>query len=111
MYNFKLQKDEQINLISNESILKIDNEEEIVTTIITNKRLLIFNYPKDIESFRIGRIIDTYKQNVMDLIFETPLTNIKEIIQEKNFDKYLLNDTNYFYLQDEQIKEHIKNKQ
>lgn len=88
MYNFKLQKDEQINLISNESILKIDNEEEIVTTIITNKRLLIFNNPKDIESFRIGRTIDTYKQNVMDLIFETPLTNIKEIIKEKNFDKY-----------------------
>ena len=109
MFDFKLLKNEKIIIISDEALLKYQNTIENVSVIITNKRFIILNYPKDIESFRIGKIINTFKTNKKEIIFETKITEFDKIIDGKDFDKYILKDSNYFYLIDEKIKTYLKN--
>lgn len=108
MLDFELFKDEKINIISNDSLLEYRNEVEQVSVVITNHRFIIFCLPKDIESFRFGKMIDNFKINKMDIIFETELSNIDKIIIGNDFDKYILKDTNYFYLHDDIIRNYLK---
>lgn len=110
MFEFNLLEKEKITMISNEGLLQIADEYEEVSVIITNQRFLILKNPKDIEKFRIGRMIDTFKSSILELIFETPLENIDDIITNDDFDKYILKDTNYFYLKDNSIKKFLLTK-
>lgn len=109
MYNFKKLKDEDIILISDNSILKVDQEEKNISTILTNKRLLLFANPDSSNNYqevlRTSRGMDYIKQK--DIILELNLSDISKIIEEDQYDKYLLNDTNYFYLRDKDIKDKI----
>ena len=107
MFDLELLKDEKINIISNDGLLEY-REVESVTVIITNQRFLIFCLPKDSESFRFGRFIDNFKMNKMDMIFEIKLSDIDKIIIGNDFDKYILSDTNYFYLHDDIIRNYLK---
>ena len=108
MFHFELLKNEKINIISNDSLLEYRNEVEQVSVVITNQRFLIFCIPKDSESFRFGRFIDNFKMNKMDMIFEIKLSDIDKIIIGNDFDKYILSDTNYFYLHDDIIRNCLK---
>lgn len=108
MFDLELLKNEKINIISNDAMLEYRDEVEQVTVIITNQRFLIFCLPKDSESFRFGRFIDNFKMNKMDMIFEIKISDIDKIIIGNDFDKYILSDTNYFYLHDDIIRNYLK---
>lgn len=108
MFDFCLLKDEKMNIISNASLLEYCNEVERGSVVITNQQFLIFCLPKDVESFRFGKMIDNFKRNKMEVIFATELSNIDKIIVGNDFDKYILKDTNYFYLHDDIIRNYLK---
>ena len=108
MFEFNLLENEKINLITDEVLLKYQDTTIQVSIIITSKRFLIFNFIKNNESFRVGRMIDNFKTNKKEIIFETNINNVKEIIPGKKYDKYIFNDTNYLYLHNEEVKKYFK---
>jgi len=108
MFDFELLKNEKIEIISDEGLLEYRSRVKEVSVVITNQRFLIFCIPKDSESFRFGRFIDNFKMNKMDMIFEIKLSDIDKIIIGNDFDKYILSDTNYFYLHDDIIRNYLK---
>lgn len=109
MYNFNKLDNEEILLISDESVLRKDDKEEKISTIVTNKRLILLDYPDASnnyeEAMRTSRGADYIQQK--EPILTIDLDDIKEIINENNFDKYVLNTSNYFYLSDNEIKNKI----
>lgn len=109
MYNFNKLDNEEILLISDESILKKDDKEEKISTIVTNQRLILLDYPEASnnyeEALRTSRGANYISQKEPILIID--LDSIKEILSENNLDKYVLNTSNYFYLNDSEIKNKI----
>ena len=109
IYNFNKLDNEEILLISDESILKKDDKEEKISTIVTNKRLILLDYPDASNNYeevmRTSRGADYILQK--EPILTIDLDDIKEIINENNFDKYVLTTSNYFYLNDKEIKTKI----
>ena len=110
MYDFKLNKNEEIKLISDNTIIYIAKEEKNVTCIITNKRLLILDYPSGIrnsaEDLRIsGRMTYIRKKEV---IAEIDLKNIETITKQNNYYKIQLKNKKYINLDDEEIIEYLK---
>lgn len=110
MFDFELLKQEKIELVSNDTLLRYHDEIEKVAVMITNQRFLIFWLPKDLELFRVGRVIDSFKQKRMELILKIEINHIDKIIIGKSFDKYFLKDSNYFYLQDEFVRNYLQDK-
>lgn len=106
MYDFKLKKNEEIIIISDDALLKRDNDIEEVTVVVTNVRMLILMLPKNIENFRVGRMINS--PIMKEIIFETEISNIEKVIIGTDFDQYILKDTNYFYLHDDMIRKYFK---
>ena len=110
MYEFQKLENEEIVFISDNSILKIDDQEKNISTILTNQRLLLFDYPSSINNYqevmKISRGADYIKQK--EVILDVPLSNIENITKEDSYDKYLLSDTNYFYLRDDELSDKIK---
>lgn len=106
MYNFEKLTGEEILLISDDSILKEGDHEITISTIITDKRLLLLDYPSKSnnyeEALRTSRGVDYISKKEPILIIK--LKDIDKIIEEDKFDKYLLNDSNYFCLKDEKTK-------
>lgn len=101
MYDYKLNEDEEVVIISDESLLKKGELVSSVTTIITNQRFLILELPTDLEGFRFGRSINYPIKK--EVIFETTIQSFMEIIKEKEYVKYVLDNSNYFYLKDDKI--------
>ncbi len=108
MYEFELQKNEKIELISDESLLWLKEEVIPVSIIITNKRFLIFDFPKDIESFRFGRMINYPNPPKKEIIFETNLDNIKKIVKTSDFVRYILKNDQFFCLADKNVYQLLK---
>lgn len=102
MFDFELLKNEKIEIISDEGLLEYRSRVKEVSVVITNQRFLIFSTPKDIESFR-----DSYKLNKKEIIFEVKIDDIETIVTGQDFDKYILKDTNYFYLHDDMIRKYL----
>ena len=109
MYNFQKLDNEEILLIRDDSILKKADKDIVISTIITNKRLILLDYPSEInnyeEAMRTSRGTDYIKQKEPILIVN--LEDIKEVVKEENFDKYVLNTSNYFYLNDNEVKDKV----
>ena len=101
MYNYELKENEKIIKIFDDILLKKGNDNIDVSIIITNMRFIILSIPNDIESFRVGRVINN--PNYKEIIFETDINNIIDIEKEDNYYKYILKDTNYFYLNSNKI--------
>lgn len=110
MYNFVKLEGEEIILIKDESILKKDDKEVIISTIVTNKRLLLLDYPEKSNNYeevlRTSRGSDYVLQK--ELILAVELKEITNIVDGPAFDKYVLNSSNYFYLKDNDIKNKLK---
>ena len=111
MYNFLLEDNEKIKLISDNTIVYNNENEFVCTSIITNKRYLILNYPSDIYNPRndlriLGRI-NYLKQK--ELIFETKLKDIIYVDTENNYYKIGLPNNNYILIKDIDIINHLKN--
>jgi len=111
MYEFEKLKDEEILLISDNTILKKDEKDINISTVVTNKRLLLLDYPSSVnnyeEALRTTRNQEYLKKK--EIILEVNLSDIKEIIEE-DYDKYLLSNNNYFYIKDNEVKNKINNK-
>ena len=101
MYNIELKSNEQIIEIFDDILLKTGNDNINVSVILTNIRFIILSIPKDKESFRVGRVINN--PNYKEIIFETDINNIIDIEKEDDYYKYILKDTNYFYLNSNKI--------
>ena len=107
MFDINLLENEKIVLVDNDSLLKSNNDIINVTTIITNYRLLILDYPKGLNALKFGRMIN-YPQK-KEVIFETELKNIVNINKVKEFYKYTLSDSNYFLLKSKAVQNYLKN--
>ncbi len=109
MYNYKLLDGEEVILISDNSLLKKDNDNLNISTILTNKRLILLDYPNPVNNYeevlRTSRNMDCIKQK--EELYSVSLEQIKTIYQEDNYDKYILNNGDYFFLNDKDIKEKI----
>lgn len=101
MYDYQLEKDEEVLIISDDGLLKKGNDISNVSVIITNKRFLILELPIDLEGFRFGRSINYPIKK--EVIFDTPIQSIMSIEYQDNFVKYILDSTNFFYLKDDKI--------
>lgn len=110
MYNFIKLENEEIILISDESRLKKNEEEIIISTILTSKRIILLDYPDKSNNYeevmRISKGADYILKKEPILIIN--LNEIKTLEEDDDFDKYLLKNSNYFYLNDPMVKSRIK---
>lgn len=105
MYDYELSKDEEVAIISDDALLKKGDNFFKVTVIVTNQRFLILELPTDLEEFRFGKVINYPIKK--EIIFEVPIENIVEVLKEGKNTKYVLDDTNYFYLNDDKIYDYF----
>ncbi len=110
MYDFKLNENEKIKLISDNAIIYTTKNKINVTCIITNKRLLILDYPSGVhnsaEDLRIsGKMTYIRKKEV---IGEIDLKDIENIIKESDYYKIEFNNNEYINLNDNEIIEYLK---
>lgn len=110
MYDFKLNKGEEIKLISDNTIVYTINEEKNVTCIITNKRLLFLDYPSGIhnsaEDLRISGKMTYIKKK--EVIGEIDLKDIENITRESDYYKIEFKSKKYINLNDDEIIEYLK---
>ena len=107
MLEYILLEKEEIKLLSDKSLLRVENKEIPITTLITNQRMLLFDYPKDEESFRSGPQINPIVRMKKEIILETRLSEIEKIIETDKGSKYVLKNGNYFYLTDSKITSYV----
>ncbi|MBE6150412.1 MAG: hypothetical protein E7162_01155 [Firmicutes bacterium] len=109
MYEYNKLNGEEVVLISDDAVLKVDDKEENISVIVTNMRLLLFDYPNinmDYqEVLRISRGVNYISKK--EIILELSIFDIKSIEKERDFDKYILKNNNYFYIRDEKVKEYL----
>lgn len=108
MYDYQLEKNEEVLLTSDNGLLKKGNDFSNVSVVITNKRFIILELPTDLEGFRFGRSINYPIKK--EVIFDTPIQSIISVEYQDDFVKYLLDSTNYFYLKDDNIYEYMLRK-
>lgn len=103
MYNFELEKNEEIILISDNTII-LDKDNKF-STIITNKRILILDYPSSYhnsqEELRILGRINYVRQK--EVIFSQNLDNIKDINNKEDYVEILFNDNTKIKINDKEI--------
>lgn len=105
MFNLKLLDDEEIKLIDNDVLLKTDSDYINVTVIITNKRLLILDYPKGLDALKFGKMINYPEKK--EIFFGCNLDDITLIGEENDFHKYMFKDKGYFYLQSDEVRNYL----
>lgn len=102
MYDIKLEKNEQIILISDNTIIN----NKLYTAVITNKRFLILDYPSQYhnsqEELRILGRINYIKMK--EVIFSKELKDIKKI----DSNKILFNDDTNINIKDKEIINKLK---
>ena len=111
MYDIKFFTNEKIELISDNTVLLIDNKEKECSSIVTNKRYLILDYPSSVynssEDLRISGRGNYIKKK--EVIFDISISDIKEIV-DGNFNKIVFNDEKYILVKDKDIILCLKNK-
>lgn len=109
MYDFKLNKNEIIKIISDDGVIYANKEERNVTFIITNLRLLILDYPSGIynsaEDLRISGKMNYIRKK--EIISEINLDDIVSITKEIDYYKIALKDKKYINLNDDSIIEYL----
>ncbi len=109
MYDFKLNKKETVHLISDNTLIYIEKDIKKVTSIITNKRLLILDYPSAIhnsyEDLRISGKMNYIRKK--EVISEINLIDIVSITKMEQYYKIELND-GYINLEDDEIVKCLK---
>lgn len=110
MYNFNLLSNENIKIISDNSKVYINNTFKECTTIITNLRLLILDYPSNIsnsmEDLRTSQRINYIKKK--EIIFELKLKNIINIETKNEEIKIFLSKTTHITIKDKSILHYLK---
>ena len=110
MYDLKLNKNEEIKLISNDTIIYTDKEVKNITCIITNIRLLILDYPSGIhnskEDLRISGKMTYIRKK--EIICEINLSDIVSITNNNRYYKITLKDKKYINLDDNNVIKYLK---
>lgn len=105
MYDFDLNKNEKIKLISDDTVICTDKGDENVTCIITNQRLLILNYPSGVhnsaEDLRISGKMTYIRKK--EIIGEIDLKYIVSVEDGKQFYKINLKNGKYINLNNNEI--------
>lgn len=109
MYEFEKMPGEEIVLISNESVLKKDGKDKGISTILTNQRLLLLDYPSAVNNYKEA-LKSRGASYIMrkEVILAVDLQDIVRVETDENYDKYVMANTNYFYLRDDQIRDAFK---
>ena len=109
MYEFLKLEKENILLISDDSILLKENVEKNISVIITDRRMLLLDYPEKSNNYEEALRTSRGSEYMLkkEPIFIIELDKIKSVEQDSNYDKYILIDTNYFYLKDDNIRNKI----
>lgn len=107
MYNFKLIDGEEIEVICDDVLVGPDDKK--CTVIITNKRFLVLDYPGMInnsaEELRILGRMNTVRMK--EIIFETNIYNIKRVVKDGEYHKYVLDDDTYVLLNNDDIRKYM----
>ncbi len=108
MYNYKKLKGEVVKYISDDALLKKDNNFVEISIILTNKRLILLDYPSGVNNFeealRTARNVEYMREK------EPILTiNLKDLdhIETLDEDKYVLKDGNYFSIREDELRKKI----
>ena len=108
MYKYKKIRGETTKFISDEAKLKFDKEYRDVSVILTNKRLIILDYPSAVnnyeEALRVSRNVNYLREKEPILILN--LTSIDHIENEE-IDKYILKNGDYFYLDCDELRKQL----
>ena len=106
MYEVEYLKGENVKLITDEVYLLRNDKKSLISAIVTNKRLILLDYEDASnnyeEALRTGLNMDYIKKKIPILIVNND--DIKEIKETKYYDKYILNDDNYFNIENKDIK-------
>ncbi len=105
MYKFDKFPQEEIKYISDNALLKKEDNYVTISVVLTNKRLILLDYPSGVnnyeETLRVGRGADYLRKKEPILII-----NIEDIVDITD-NKYTLKDSNYFYLKDDELKKNL----
>lgn len=109
MYDIKLMDNEKILLISDNSLIYNSNYEKEYTTIITNYRFLVLDFPSNknnsLEDLRTSQRL-TYI-NKKEIILSIKLDNINDITKQDDYYKIDFNN-NYILIKDNDIVNKLK---
>ncbi len=111
-FSINLNENEQIAIIDQAALLLWNNKKRKVCIVVTNFRFIIyFDINKEdsqSEMLRISRAISYLPK--YEVLLELNKEEIIKIEKETEFDKYILKNNNYFYLNSEKIYNHINQK-
>lgn len=109
MYDIKLMDNEKILLISDNSLIYNSNYEKVYTTIITNYRFLILDFPSNknnpLEDLRTSQRL-TYI-NKKEVILSIKLNGITNITKQDDYYRIDFNN-NYILIKDNDIIKKLK---
>lgn len=109
MYDIKLMDNEKILLISDNSLIYNSNYEKVYTTIITNYRFLVLDFPSNknnsLEDLRTSQRL-TYI-NKKEIILSIKLDDINDITKQDDYYKIDFNN-NYILIKDNDIVNKLK---
>lgn len=104
MYDIKLMDNENILLISDNSLIYNSNYEKVYTTIITNYRFLILDFPSNennsLEDLRTSQRLTYIKKK--EVILSIKLDDINDITKQNDYYKIAFNN-NYILIKDNDI--------
>ena len=110
MYNFELINGEEIKLIDDDVLIYKDNK--LYTFIITNKRLLVLDYPSGLynsmEDLRISGKMNYIRTK--EIIFEKNLDDIKFLSKESVKIKICFMDNSFIEFKNDDIYELLKDR-
>lgn len=96
MYNFNLNKDEEIIKVFDDVLIRQEGDEKVTTIALTNKRVLFLDYlieNEGLEVLRIARGMNYIKYK--EVYYQINLNDIESIIKDK-FYKVILKNKNSF---------------
>lgn len=109
MYEFQKLVDEEILFITDDTVLKKANNDIKVSLVVTNKRLLLLDYPSKVnnyqENLKGARVLNYLSKK--EVILEVFLCDIDVIEKADDYDKYVLKNGNYFFIRNSEVRKYV----
>ena len=109
MFDFEKLDGEEVLFIS-DVILKKEECDKNISSIVTNKRLLLFDFLSDANDFqealRISHGLDYIKKK--EVILSVFIDDIARIINELDYDKYILKNGDYFFIKGDGLSSFLR---
>ena len=112
MYDLNLFDEEKIELISDNTLVYTDDGDKICSSIVTNIRYLILDYPgmvhNSLEDLRTSGKMNYIRKK--EVIFSIEINDIVHIGKDSDYDKITFKNNQYVLINDKEIIEYLKNK-